>query len=457
MNNIPDYIEKNRGRFLNELFSLLKIPSVSAKPEHKEDMYKACEYLKTKLIEAGADSAEIISTKGHPVLYGEKITDKKLPTILVYGHYDVQPPEPLDLWESPPFEPVIRNERIYARGADDDKGQLFMHVKAFEYLVKENILPCNVKFMFEGEEETGSENLGDFCKQNKDKLKCDIILVSDTTMLAQDIPSITVGLRGLAYMEVEVAGPCRDLHSGHFGGAVANPANVLAKMIASLTDNDNRITIPGFYDDVLNLSAEERAEINKAPFDIGHYKKEIKINDIQGEKGYTTIERTGIRPSLDVNGMWSGYTGEGAKTVLPAKAGAKISMRLVPKQDPEKIAQLFEKHFLSLAPESVTVTVKSLHGGNGFVSPTDTIAYKAASKAFEATYGKKPIPVRGGGSIPIIALFEQVLGAKSILLGFGLESDAIHSPNESFTLHNFYKGIETIPHFYKYYTEMIAS
>ncbi|MFH0867393.1 MAG: dipeptidase [Bacteroidota bacterium] len=455
MDNLSAYIEKNKEIFLNELFAFLKIPSVSAKPEHKEDMFKACEFIKGKLTDAGANTAEIISTKGHPIIYGEKFTDNKLPTVLVYGHYDVQPPEPLDLWESPPFEPVIRNERIYARGADDDKGQVFMHIKAFEYLVKENILPCNVKFMFEGEEEVGSENLGDFCKQNKDKLKCDIILVSDTAMLAQDIPSITVGLRGLAYMEVEVTGPCRDLHSGHYGGAVANPANVLAKMIASLTDNDNRITIPGFYDDVLNLPDAERTEINKAPFDIEHYKKEIKIGDIQGEKGYTTIERTGIRPSLDVNGMWSGYTGEGAKTVLPAKAGAKISMRLVPKQDPEKIAQLFEKYFLSIAPKSVTVTVKSLHGGNGFVAPTDTIAYKAASKAFETTYGKKPIPVRGGGSIPIIALFEQVLGAKSILMGFGLESDAIHSPNESFSLFNFFKGIETIPYFYKYYTEMM--
>lgn len=456
MDDLKAYIEKNQQLFLDELFDFLRIPSVSAQPEHRNDMYKACEFLKEKLLGAGAEKAEIINTKGHPIVYAEKFIDKKLPTVLIYGHYDVQPPDPLDLWESPPFEPIIKNDRIYARGADDDKGQLFMHIKAFEFLIKEKRLNCNVKFMFEGEEEVGSENLGDFCKQNKEKLKCDIILVSDTAMLAQDCPSITVGLRGLAYMEVEVVGPCRDLHSGHFGGAVANPANVLAKMIASLTDQDNKITIPGFYDDVINLTDDERAEINKAPFDLEHYKKEIKIGDINGEKGYSTIERTGIRPSLDVNGMWSGYIGEGAKTVLPSKAGAKISMRLVPNQDPENIARLFEKHFLSLAPKSVSVTVKSLHGGNGFVAPTDTVAYRAASKAFEATYGNKPIPVRGGGSIPIIALFEEVLGAKSILMGFGLESDAIHSPNESFTLFNFYKGIETIPYFYKYYGEMMS-
>ncbi|HNW97246.1 MAG TPA: dipeptidase [Bacteroidales bacterium] len=455
MEDLKKYIESNSKQFLNELFEFLRIPSVSAKPEHKDDMYKACDYIKNKLMNAGADTVEIINTKGHPIVYGEKIIDKTKPTVLVYGHYDVQPPEPLDLWKSKPFEPEIRDERIYARGADDDKGQLFMHIKAFEYLVSKNKLLCNVKFMFEGEEEVGSVNLEEFCKNNKERLKCDIILVSDTAMIAQNTPSITVGLRGLTYMEVEVTGPCRDLHSGHFGGAVANPANILAKMIASLTDNDNCITIPGFYDDVLILTDAERTEINKAPFDMEHYKKQIAINEVQGEKGYTTIERVGIRPSLDVNGMWSGYIGEGAKTVLPSKAGAKISMRLVPNQNPEKIAKLFEKYFLSIAPNSVNVTVKSLHGGNGFVAPTNTIGYAAASKAFETTYNKKPIPVRGGGSIPIISLFEKELGAKSILMGFGLESDAIHSPNESFTLYNFYKGIETIPYFYKYFAEMM--
>ena len=455
MEDLKKYIESNSKQFLNELFEFLRIPSVSAKPEHKDDMYKACDYIKNKLMNAGADTVEIINTKGHPIVYGEKIIDKTKPTVLVYGHYDVQPPEPLDLWKSKPFEPEIRDERIYARGADDDKGQLFMHIKAFEYLVSKNKLLCNVKFMFEGEEEVGSVNLEEFCKNNKERLKCDIILVSDTAMIAQNTPSITVGLRGLTYMEVEVTGPCRDLHSGHFGGAVANPANILAKMIASLTDNDNCITIPGFYDDVLILTDAERTEINKAPFDMEHYKKQIAINEVQGEKGYTTIERVGIRPSLDVNGMWSGYIGEGAKTVLPSKAGAKISMRLVPNQNPEKIAKLFEKYFLSIAPNSVNVTVKSLHGGNGFVAPTNTIGYAAASKAFETTYNKKPIPVRGGGSIPIISLFEKELGAKSILMGFGLESDAIHSPNESFTLYNFYKGIETIPYFYKYIAEMM--
>lgn len=455
MTDLKNYIETHKQLFLDELFSFLRIPSVSAKPEHKEDMTKACLFLQEKIKKAGADICEVHTTKGHPIVYGEKMIDPKKPTVLVYGHYDVQPPEPLELWKSKPFEPEIRNERIYARGADDDKGQLFMHIIAFEYLNSTKQLPCNVKFMFEGEEEIGSSNLEDFCKKNKEKLKCDIILVSDTAMLAQDIPSITVGLRGLAYMEVEVIGPCRDLHSGHYGGAVANPANVLAKLIASLTDSDNRITIPGFYDDVLNLSEDERVELNKAPFDMEEFKNEIKIKEIQGEKGYTTKERIGVRPSLDVNGMWSGYIGEGAKTVLPSKAGAKISMRLVPNQDPEKIAKLFEKHFLSIAPNTVTVTVHAHHGGNGFVAPTDTIAYKAASKAFEATYGKKPIPVRGGGSIPIISLFEKELGAKSILMGFGLESDAIHSPNESYTLHNFYKGIETIPYFYKFYAEMM--
>ncbi len=450
---INDYIESNKDRFLDELFGLLRIPSISARSEHKEDMYKACEYLKKSLLDSGADNAEVMKTEGHPVVYGEKIIDPSKPTVMVYGHYDVQPVEPLDLWKSPPFEPEIRDGKIWGRGADDDKGQMFMHVKAFEFLVKENLLPCNVKFMLEGEEEIGSPNLGKFCKNNLDKLKCDVILVSDTSMIGQDAPSITTGLRGLSYMEVEVTGPNRDLHSGLYGGAVANPVNMLAKMIASLTDENNRITIPGFYDDVMEVSSEERKEMAKAPFDLERYKNEIDIEEAVGEEGFTTMERTGIRPSLDVNGIWGGYTGEGAKTVLPSKAYAKISMRLVPHQKSEKIDELFIKHFESIAPPGVRVKARKLHGGEGYVSPTDQTAYKAASKAYEDTFGKKPIPFRSGGSIPIISLFEEILGVKSILMGFGLDSDAIHSPNENYPLWNFFKGIETIPLFYKYYGE----
>ncbi len=450
---INDYIEKNKERFLDELFGLLRIPSISARSEHKEDMYRTCEYLKKSLLDAGADSAEVMKTEGHPVVYGEKIIDPSKPTVMVYGHYDVQPVEPLDLWKSPPFEPEIRDGKIWARGADDDKGQLFMHVKAFEFLVRENLLPCNVKFMIEGEEEVGSPNLGKFCEDNLEKLKCDVILVSDTSMIGQDAPSITTGLRGLSYMEVEVTGPNRDLHSGLYGGAVANPINMLAKMIASLTDENNRITIPGFYDDVMEVSKEEREEMAKAPFDPERYKKEIDIDEAVGEKGFSTMERTGIRPSLDVNGIWGGYTGEGAKTVLPSKAYAKISMRLVPHQKSKKIDELFIKHFESIAPPGVRVKARKLHGGEGYVSPTDQAAYKAASMAYEDTFGKKPIPFRSGGSIPIISLFEKVLGVKSILMGFGLDSDAIHSPNENYPLWNFFKGIETIPLFYKYYDE----
>jgi acetylornithine deacetylase/succinyl-diaminopimelate desuccinylase-like protein len=392
---------------------------------------------------------------GNPVVYGEKIIGDDKPTVLVYGHYDVMPVDPIELWKSKPFEPEIRDGKIWARGADDDKGQAYMHAKAFELMVNTNTLDCNVKFMIEGEEEIGSPSLGKWCEENQEMLKADIILVSDTGMIAPDIPSITTGLRGLAFMEVEVTGPNKDLHSGIFGGAVANPANVLAKMIASLTDENNKVTIPGFYNDVLEVSTEERAEMAKAPFNLGNYEKALDLTEVDGEKGYSTNERTGIRPSLDVNGIWGGYIGEGAKTVLPAKANAKISMRLVPYQNSDKIAKLFEDHFKKIAPSSVRVEVKALHGGEAYVSPVDMIAYKAAESAYGESFGKKPIPVRSGGSIPIISTFEKVLGIKSILMGFGLESDAIHSPNENYPLFNFYKGIETIPLFYKYFAQMM--
>jgi acetylornithine deacetylase/succinyl-diaminopimelate desuccinylase-like protein len=453
--NIKNYIDENKDRFLDELFGLIRIPSVSSKSENKDDMYAATGYIRQALLDAGADNAEVLRTAGHPVVYAEKIINPDLPVVMVYGHYDVQPAEPLDLWKSPPFEPEIRDGKIWGRGADDDKGQFFMHVKAFEYMVK-NGLPCNVKFMIEGEEEIGSPNLGEFCRNNSDKLKCDIILVSDTSMIASDVPSITTGLRGLSYLEVEVTGPNRDLHSGLYGGAVANPVNMLARMIASLTDENNRITIPGFYDDVLEASRDERKEMARAPFDIEKYKKEIDVEELVGEAGYSTMERTGIRPSLDVNGIWGGYTGEGAKTILPSKAYAKISMRLVPNQNSKKIDELFIRHFESIAPPGVKVSVRVLHGGEGYVSPVDNPAYRAASRAYMETFGKKPIPFRSGGSIPIISLFEEILGVKTILMGFGLESDAIHSPNENFPLWNFYKGIETIPLFYKYYLEELT-
>ncbi|MGM0668061.1 MAG: dipeptidase [Bacteroidota bacterium] len=452
MESIKTYIEENRDRFLDELFDLIRIPSVSAKDENKDDMMKAAEYLRQSLLDAGADEAEIYPTEGHPILVGKKVIDESLPTVLVYGHYDVQPAEPFELWNSEPFEPVIKDGKIWARGADDDKGQLFMHVKAFEFMVKKGKLPCNVKFMIEGEEEIGSPSLGKFCGENKELLKADVILVSDTTMIAPDIPSITTGLRGLSYMEVEVTGPNRDLHSGLYGGAVANPVNILCKMIASLTDEKNRITIPGFYDDVLVASEKERAEMAKRPYNEKEYKKAIDVDALAGEESYTTHERLGIRPSLDVNGIWGGFTGKGAKTILPGKAHAKISMRLVPNQDSLKISRLFEKHFKSIAPEGVKVKVEYLHGGQAYVSPIDSAEYLAASKAMEEAFGKKPIPVRSGGSIPIISTFEKTLGIKSILLGFGLDEDAIHSPNESYPLFNFFKGIETIPLFYKYYT-----
>jgi acetylornithine deacetylase/succinyl-diaminopimelate desuccinylase-like protein len=454
MEEIRKYIDENRERFLEELFELIRIPSVSAKEENRGDMVKMAEHLKQSLLDAGADKAVVYPTDGHPILYGEKMVDPALPTVLVYGHYDVQPAEPFDLWDSNPFEPVVRDGKIYARGADDDKGQLFMHVKAFEMMMRTGTLTCNVKFMVEGEEEIGSVNLGKFCSDHKDMLGADVILVSDTTMIASDIPSITAGLRGLSYMEVEVTGPNRDLHSGLYGGAVANPCNILTKMIASLTDENNHITIPGFYDDVIEASPEERKEMAKRPYNEEDFKASIDIDAVMGEAGYTTHERLGIRPSLDVNGIWGGYTGEGAKTILPGKAFAKISMRLVPDQDAEKIAGIFEKHFVSIAPAGVRVKVKYLHGGQAYVSPIDTIEYQAAARAMESAFGKKPIPVRSGGSIPIISTFEKILGTKSILLGFGLDSDAIHSPNESYPLYNFYKGIETIPLFYRYYAEM---
>jgi len=454
MEKINGYVEQNQARFLEELFALLRIPSISSESAHKEDMVKAAEMWKDILLKAGADKAEVMPTDGNPVVYGEKIIDPSLPTVLVYGHYDVMPVDPIELWNSPPFEPEIREGKIYARGADDDKGQAFMHAKAFEFMVKEGKLPCNVKFMVEGEEEVGSPNLGKFCDQNKEMLQSDIILVSDTSMIAADIPSITTGLRGLSYMEVEVTGPNRDLHSGLFGGAVANPANILTKLISSLMDEDNHITIPGFYDDVEFVSEAERAEMGKAPFDLEGYKKALDIEEVWGEKGYSTMERVGIRPSLDVNGIWSGYTGEGAKTVLPSKAWAKISMRLVPNQDNVKISKLFEEHFNAIAPPYVKVKVKALHGGQAYVSPITTTAYQAASMAYEKVYGIKPVPVRSGGSIPIIATFEEKLGTKSMLMGFGLEADAIHSPNENYPLEQFFNGIKTIPWFYHYFVEL---
>lgn len=455
-----DYIQKNKDRFLNELLDLIRIPSVSADSRHKADMVKTAEFVKKSLIDAGADKAEICETAGHPIVYAEKIIDPSKPTVLVYGHYDVQPPDPLNLWHSGPFEPVIKKTdlhpegAIYARGACDDKGQFFMHVKAFESMMKTNTLPCNIKFMIEGEEEVGSSNLGKFLEGNKEKLKADVVLVSDTALVANDTPSIDVGLRGLAYMEVEVVGPNRDLHSGVYGGAVANPATILCKMIASMHDENNHITIPGFYDKVATVSLADRKALGEIPYSEDEYKKDLGVKALWGEKGYTTIERTGIRPTLEVNGIWSGYTGEGAKTVLPSKANAKISMRLVPNQSSTEISKLFEEHFKKIAPDHVQVTVTPHHGGEPVITPTDSIPFMAASKAMEKTFGKKPIPTRGGGSIPIVALFEKVLGLKTVLFGFGLDSDNLHSPNEKYGLFNFYKGIETIPYFYQYFTEM---
>jgi len=453
MNYIKEYIETNQQRFIDELFAFLRFPSVSTGAEFKPAIAQAAEYVKSTLLAAGADLSQVYATAGNPIVYGEKIINPSLPTVLVYGHYDVMPAGDEKLWESPAFEPEIRDGKIWGRGADDDKGQSFMHFKAFELMNRTGTLPCNVKFLIEGEEEAGSESIIPFCSQYKEMLKADVILVSDTGMIAQDIPSITVGLRGLAYMEVEVTGPNRDLHSGIFGGAVANPANVLTKTIAQLHDDNNHITIPNFYDDVLVVSEADRIGLGKTPFNLENYKKALDIEEVHGENTYTTLERTGIRPTLDINGLWGGYIEAGTKTVIPSKASAKISMRLVPNQHPDKIAELFERHFRTLAPKSVKVSVKYLHGGFPYVSPTDTVAYQAASKAITETLGKEPIPSRSGGSIPIIADFESILGIKSILLGFGLESDAIHSPNENFPLYNFFKGIETIPLFYKHFVE----
>ncbi len=451
------YFEKHKQRFLDELIELLKVPSVSADSRHKEDVARAADYIRQKLEDAGADKAEICPTQGHPIVYGEKIIDPSKPTVIVYGHYDVQPPDPLDLWDSPPFEPVIKNEKIYARGACDDKGQMYMHIKAFESLVETNSLPCNIKFMIEGEEEVGSDNLELFVRENKERLKGDIILISDTSIISNENPSITVGLRGLSYMEVEVTGPNRDLHSGVYGGAVENPLNVLCEMITSLKDADGRITIPGFYDNVFELSDEDRRKLNEAPFDLNEYKSDLGIDEIFGEKGYTTLERTGIRPTLDVNGIWGGYTGEGAKTVLPSKASAKISMRLVPGQNSSKISELFSQHFQKIAPKTVKVKVTPHHGGEPAMLSTSSIGYQAASKAMEEAWGKEPIPTKEGGSIPIVALFQDVLELDSILLGVGLDSDNIHSPNENFGIYNYYKGIETLIGFHKHFAEMAGS
>lgn len=454
MQTTKEYIQSNKDRFLEELFTLLRFPSISADSKYKEDIVKTANFVADKLKEAGADQVEVCPTAGNPIVYGEKIVDPSLPTVLVYGHYDVQPADPLELWDTPPFEPTIRDGKIYARGAADDKGQFYMHVKAFEYMIKNNALACNIKFMIEGEEEVGSANLGDFVKANKERLKNDVIVISDTAMISLEQPSIETGLRGLSYVEVEVTGPNRDLHSGVYGGGVANPATILSKLIASLHDENNHIAIPGFYDDVVELSPEEREALNKAPFDIEEYKADLGVDELWGEEGYTTIERTGIRPTLEVNGIWGGYIGEGAKTVLPSKAYAKVSMRLVPNQNSEKITSLFKKHFESIAPAYVDVKVIPHHGGEPVVTPTDSIAYQAAEKAITESFNKKPIPARGGGSIPIVALFEKELNVKTVLLGFGLDSDNLHSPNEKYGIENYLKGIETIPLFFKYYAEL---
>ena len=463
MEFIKEYIKENKNRFIEELIELLKIPSISADPIYKNDVLRCADVVAAALASAGANNVEICPTKGYPIVYGDMIMNENLPTVLVYGHYDVQPADPLELWESGPFEPVIKNTElhpdgaIFARGACDDKGQFYMHVKAFELMMKTDSLPCNVKFMIEGEEEVGSENLSDFLISNKNKLACDAILISDTGIISNDIPSITTGLKGLSYLEVEVTGPNRDLHSGLYGGAVANPINILCEMISSMKDENNRITIPGFYDNVIELSKNEREQMAQAPFSLDEYKSALQLNDIHGEAGYSTMERTGIRPTLDVNGIWGGYIGEGAKTVIPSKAFAKISMRLVPNQSDKEITKLFTDYFTSIAPKSVSVVVRPHHGGEPYVSPTDIIAYQAASKAMKTTFGKEPVPVRSGGSIPIVALFEKELSVKSILFGFGLDSDAIHSPNEHYGIFNYLKGIETIPHFYLNFSKMFKS
>ena len=460
MDKIKNYIDTNKDRFLDELFELIKIPSVSAQKEHDSDVRKAAELIKNHLLKLSLDNCEICETQGHPIVYGEKIIDKNLPTILVYGHYDVQPVDPIELWDEDPFKPYIKKTKIhpegaiFARGACDDKGQMFMHIKALEIMMHQNNLPCNVKFMIEGEEEVGSDNLELFVKNNKEKLANDIILVSDTGMISKTIPSITTGLRGLSYMEVELTGPNRDLHSGHYGGTVANPINVLSKMINSLHDSNNKITIPGFYDNVIEMSSDQRKELNKAPFNINEFKESIGLKLEHGELGYTTSERQSIRPALDVNGIWGGYTEEGAKTVLPSKANAKISMRLVPGQNWKRINKLFTDHILNIAPETVSVKVTEHHGGQPYVAPTNTIGFKAASMAYKDVFNLNPIPTRDGGSIPIIALFEQELDSKTILMGFGLDTDAIHSPNEHFGVSNFFNGIETITKFYFHFVKL---
>ena len=454
MQVIKQYIEQHKQRFLDELFELLRFPSISADLKYKQELLKTADFVADKLRAAGADKVEVCQTAGNPIVYGEKTFDASKPTVLVYGHYDVQPPDPIELWKTPPFEPTIRDGKIYARGACDDKGQFYMHIKAFELMMQTDILPCNVKFMIEGEEEVGSSNLGIFVKQNKNRLKADVVLISDTSMISMEHPSLETGLRGLSYLEVELTGPNRDLHSGVYGGAVANPATILTKMIASLHNNDNHITIPGFYDKVIELTETERRELNNAPYNEDEYKADLEVDELWGEKGYTTIERTGTRPTLEVNGIWGGYIGEGAKTVLPSKAHAKISMRLVPNQTSDEITTLFTAHFEKIAPKSVKVTVTPHHGGEPAVTPTDSIAYKAAQKAISESFGKDPIPTRGGGSIPIVALFEAELGIKTVLMGFGLDSDSLHSPNEKYDIFNYYKGIETIPLFYKYYAEL---
>lgn len=453
MKDVKGYIEANKDRFLNELFELIRIPSISAESEHKPDMVRCAEKWKTFLLEAGCDKAEVMPSAGNPVVYGEKTIDPAKPTVLVYGHYDVMPVAPIELWKTKPFEPVVKDGKIWARGADDDKGQSFMQAKAFEFMVKTNQLPCNVKFMLEGEEEIGSPSLYGFCEEHKELLKADVILVCDTSMIAPDVPSITSGLRGLCYWEVEVTGANHDLHSGIYGGAVANPINILCKMIAGLHDENNHITIPGFYDDVLVISDEERALMAQAPFNEEDYKRDLGIKAVHGEKGYSTKERTGIRPCLDICGIWGGHTGEGSKTVLPSKAYAKISTRLVANQDFNKISKLFQEYFESIAPDCVRVKVTPCHGGAAYVSPLEMKAYQAAEKAMETTYGKRPIPTRSGGSIPIVAGFEKILGTKSILMGFGLGSDDIHAPNENYPLEQFFKGIETIPYFYEYFAK----
>ena len=449
-----EYLEKNQDRFLEEMMELLRIPSVSARSEHKEDMLRCAEAVKKSLLEAGCNKAEVMSTQGHPVVYGEKIISATAPTVLVYGHYDVQPAEPLELWHTPPFEPVIKDGKVFARGSADDKGQFYMHVKALEILNKTNTLTTNIKFLIEGEEEVGSPNLGSFVAANKELLKADVILISDSAMLSMENPSLDTGVRGLSYIEVEVTGPNRDLHSGTYGGAVANPITMLAKMIASCHDENNHITIPGFYDDVVVASEQERTLINKAPFNEKEYKDELGIKELWGEKGYSTYERTGIRPTIEVNGIWGGYTGEGSKTVLPSKAYAKISARLVPNQSTEKITEKLINYFQSIAPPSVQVKAQLHHGGEPYMTPIDSKGYQAASKAVETTFGKAPIPVRGGGSIPICSILEKELGIKIVFMGFGLDNDNLHSPNEKYNIENYFKGIETIPYFHHYFATL---